>query len=75
MAEHLIFTIPDMDELVDCFRAPMPDKAFEPDAQGIIHAWPSFHVSQADRTENIANTPTPSASRWKRQRMQRCISV
>ena len=48
MAEHLIFTIPDMDELVDCFRAPMPDKTFEPDAQGVIHAWPSFHVSQAD---------------------------
>lgn len=48
MAEHLIFTIPDMDELVDCFRVPMPEKTFEPDEQGLIHAWPSFHVSQAD---------------------------
>lgn len=48
MAEHLIFTIPDMDELVDCFRAPMAERTFEPDAQGIIRGWPSFHVSQAD---------------------------
>ncbi len=48
MEPKVLFTIPDMDELVDCFRAPMPSKTFTPDEKGMIHQWPSFHVSQAD---------------------------
>lgn len=48
MTERMIFTIPDMDLLVDCFRAPMESAVFTPDETGMIHGWPSFHVSQAD---------------------------
>ena len=49
MMEHrCIFSIPDMDQLPDCFRQAMPSAVFRPDENGVIHGWPSFHVSQAD---------------------------
>ena len=48
MSQRMIFTIPDMDLLPDCFRSPMPSRCFEPDPDGMIRGWPSFHVSQAD---------------------------
>lgn len=45
---NTLFHIPPMDDLVDCFRAPMPSQAFVPDAHGLLEGWPSFHVSRAD---------------------------
>lgn len=48
MDKKVLFAIPDMDELPDCFRSVMPSRSFTPDADGIIRGWPSFHVSKAD---------------------------
>jgi len=48
MNHRMIFAIPDMDLLPDCFRNVMPSRTFTPDENGMIHGWPSFHVSQAD---------------------------
>ena len=44
----MIFAIPDMDQLPDCFRSIMPSRTFVPGPDGMISGWPSFHVSQAD---------------------------
>lgn len=45
---QVVFSIPDMNRLVDCFRDIMPSRVFEPNADGLLEGWPSFHVSQAD---------------------------
>lgn len=42
-----IFQIAPMEELVDCFRAPVNSASFTP-VNGLIDGWPSFHASQAD---------------------------
>jgi hypothetical protein len=42
-----IWTIGEMDELVDTFRCPMPSSKFRIEEGGVI-GWPSFHVSEAD---------------------------
>jgi hypothetical protein len=42
-----VFTTPPMEEMTDCFRAPMASREFCPEG-GILHGWPSFHASPAD---------------------------
>lgn len=41
------FTTPPMEEMEDCFRAPMASREFCPE-RGVLRGWPSFHASQAD---------------------------
>lgn len=48
MSERILFTLPEMDRLPDCFRSPMPSRTFVPGPDGMIEGWPSFHVSPAD---------------------------
>lgn len=47
MMQTPLFTTPAMEEMTDCFRAPMASWEFAPDG-GILRGWPSFHASPAD---------------------------
>lgn len=42
-----IFALEPMENLRDCFRAPLPDMVFFPQ-DGVVRGWPSFHASEAD---------------------------
>ncbi len=42
-----IFRIERMEDLKDCFRSPMPSRAFMP-VDVLVSGWPSFHASPAD---------------------------
>ena len=47
MTDKPLFITPAMEEMTDCFRAPMASRDFTPDG-GILRGWPSFHASKAD---------------------------